>query len=60
MRTRLFLMTAALLLASLIPARAQDPPAKPAPTTTPSNGFFDVGYRGTKTDGDARGGARND
>lgn len=53
MRTRLFLMTAALLLASFATARAQDPPTKPAPPTTPSTGFFDVGYRGTKTDGDA-------
>lgn len=52
MRTRLSLMTAALLLACTATARAQDPPTKPLPPTTPSVGVVDVGYRGTNTDGD--------
>ena len=53
MRTRLSLMTAALLLASVATATAQDPPTKPLPPSTPSTGLFDVGFRGTKVDGDA-------
>ena len=53
MRTRLSLMTAALLLASVATATAQDPPTKPLPPSTPSTGIFDVGFRGTTVDGDA-------
>ena len=53
MRTRLSLMTAALLLASVATATAQDLPTKPLPPSTPSTGIFDVGFRGTKIDGDA-------
>ncbi len=53
MRNRLSVMTAALLLASVGMAQAQTPPTKPPAPTTPSVGFFDVGYRGTSTDGDA-------
>lgn len=52
MRIRISVMTVALLLASFATARAQDPPTKPVPPPTPSTGFFDVGYRGTSTDGD--------
>ncbi|MEO8678533.1 MAG: MtrB/PioB family outer membrane beta-barrel protein [Vicinamibacterales bacterium] len=53
MRNRIAVITAALLLASAALAQAQDPPTKPALPTTPQNGLFDVGYRGTSTDGDA-------
>jgi MtrB/PioB family decaheme-associated outer membrane protein len=46
-------MFAVLLLASVPQAYAQDPPTKPVPPADiPANGLFDVGFRGTSTDGD--------
>ena len=41
------------LLAAVHPAYAQDPPTKPEPPADiPTTGLFDVGFRGTSTDGD--------
>ena len=53
MRNRIAVTTVALLAASFGMAQAQTPPTKPPVPTTPSVGLFDVGYRGTSTDGDA-------
>jgi MtrB/PioB family decaheme-associated outer membrane protein len=52
MRTRLLSLTAALLVASFGTARAQEPPTKPLPPSTPSNGVVDIGFRGDATKGD--------
>jgi hypothetical protein len=53
MRKRHVIFFAALLAASVSPAAAQDPPTKPVPAPgIPANGLFDVGFRGTSTDGD--------
>ena len=53
MRTRIITICAALLLASAHQAFAQDPPTKPVPAPgIPTIGLFDVGFRGTNTDGD--------
>lgn len=52
MRTRLLSFAVALLAASAGTARAQEPPTKPLPPTTPSNGVFEIGFRGDATGGD--------
>jgi MtrB/PioB family decaheme-associated outer membrane protein len=52
MRDRSVTIVAALLLASA-QAFAQDPPTKPVPPAgVPTTGVFDVGFRGSSTDGD--------
>ena len=53
MRKRHILRFAALLVMLAVPTYAQDPPtmAEP-PAGIPLNGLFDVGFRGTSTDGD--------
>jgi MtrB/PioB family decaheme-associated outer membrane protein len=53
MRNRILTICAAVLLASVHQAAAQDPPTKPVPSPgIPQTGLFDVGFRGTSTDGD--------
>lgn len=53
MRNRILTICAAVLLASVHQAAAQDPPTKPVPAPgIPTTGLFDVGFRGTSTDGD--------
>ena len=53
MRKRYVTTFAALLLAFVHQAYAQDPPTKPVPAPgIPTTGLFDVGFRGTNTDGD--------
>ena len=53
MRKRVMTMFAALVLASVGQAGAQDPPTKPVlPAGVPTTGLFDAGFRGTSTDGD--------
>ena len=53
MRNRILTICAAVLLASVHQAAAQDPPTKPVPPPgIPQTGLFDVGFRGTSTDGD--------
>jgi hypothetical protein len=53
MRNRILTIGAAVLLASVHQAAAQDPPTKPVPGPgIPTTGLFDVGFRGTATDGD--------
>ena len=47
MRNRIFTLCAAVLLAAVHQAAAQDPPIKPVPPPgIPTNGLFDVGLRG--------------
>jgi hypothetical protein len=53
MRNRILTICAAVLLASVHQAAAQDPPTKPVPAPgIPQMGLFDFGFRGTSTDGD--------
>ena len=53
MRNRIVTICAALLLASVHRAAAQDPPTKPVPPPgIPTTGLFDVGFRGSSVDGD--------
>jgi MtrB/PioB family decaheme-associated outer membrane protein len=53
MRKRCMTILAALLLAPVSPAHAQNPPTKPVPAAEiPTNGLFDVGLRANSTDGD--------
>ena len=53
MRKRCVTILAALLLTSVHQAYAQNPPTKPVPAPEiPTTGLFDVGLRGTSTDGD--------
>ena len=53
MRNRMLTICVAVLLASVQQAFAQDPPIKPVPPPgIPQTGLFDVGFRGTSTDGD--------
>jgi MtrB/PioB family decaheme-associated outer membrane protein len=53
MRKRCVTIFAALLLTSVHQTYAQDPPTKPVPAPEiPTTGLFDVGLRGTSTDGD--------
>jgi MtrB/PioB family decaheme-associated outer membrane protein len=52
MHSKLIIATAALWLTSAAPAIAQQPPAAPAETTTPTLGSIDFGFRVSSTDGD--------
>jgi hypothetical protein len=53
MRKPILTICATVLLASVHQAAAQDPPTKPVPAPgIPQMGLFDVGFRGTSTDGD--------
>ena len=53
MRNRILTICAAVLLASVHQAAAQDPPTKPVPPPgVPQTGLFDVGFRGSSVDGD--------
>src|SRR5688500_5779410 len=53
MRKRCLTIVAAVLLASVDQASAQDPPTQPVPAADmPTTGLFDFGFRGTSTDGD--------
>ena len=54
MRNRILTICAAVLLASVHQAAAQDPPTKPVPPPgIPTTGLFDFGFRGSSIDGDA-------
>jgi MtrB/PioB family decaheme-associated outer membrane protein len=53
MRNRIVTICAAVLLTLAHQTAAQDPPTKPVPAPgIPTTGLFDVGFRGTSTDGD--------
>src|SRR6266542_373151 len=52
MHSRLMIAIAALWLTSAAPAMAQQSPAAPAETTTPTLGSIDFGFRVSSTDGD--------
>ena len=53
MRKRITTLIAAVLLATVHGAAAQDPPTKPVPPPeVPAVGLFDIGFRGTSVDGD--------
>ena len=53
MRKRCVAILTTLLLTAASYVHAQDPPTKPVPAPgIPANGLFDVGFRGTSSDGD--------
>ena len=53
MRKRITTLIAAVLLATVHGAAAQDAPTKPVPPPeVPAVGLFDIGFRGTSVDGD--------